>query len=172
MKNVVEKLKNVLFEILQKFSICQNENLALKKLVELVEQLPIDANRFDVEDQTKLRVFSLREDLEKKSNRSELVQLKFYFENQIKKLIEINKSNAKDLDRMKTCQTNEIRRQNNFRQSSKPFLTFELNEIRKYQRQALLRTSDGTIPLYRRQFWVKTNRRESKNLILNFCSDR
>ncbi|CAF0727356.1 unnamed protein product [Rotaria sp. Silwood1] len=38
--------------------------------------------------------------------------------------------------------------------NSRPYITFELDDIRKYQRQALLKSPYGAIPLYRRQAWV------------------
>ncbi len=100
--------------------------------------------------------------------------MKIYIDTQIKKLIEINKQNAKELERIKliktsTCQAHHIQsilsanppspstKPNRIysHQSSRPYLTFELDQIRRYQRQALLKSPYGTIPLYRRQAWVK-----------------
>jgi hypothetical protein len=97
--------------------------------------------------------------------------MKIYIDNQIKKLIEFNKQNAQELERIKllktsTCQARHIqsilssnpKKPNRIYsyQNSRPYITFELDQIRQYQRQALLKSPYGTIPLYRRQAWVKT----------------
>jgi len=100
--------------------------------------------------------------------------MKIYIDNQLKKLIELNKQNAIELERIKllktsTCQTRHIQsilstnpsshphkpNRTYSHQSSRPYITFELDQIRQYQRQALLKSPYGTIPLYRRQAWVK-----------------
>jgi hypothetical protein len=96
--------------------------------------------------------------------------MKIYIDKQLKNLIELNKQNAIELERIKllktsTCQTRHIQsilstnpQQSNRMysyQSSRPYITFELDHIRQYQRQALLKSPYGTIPLYRRQAWVE-----------------
>jgi hypothetical protein len=103
--------------------------------------------------------------------------MKIYIDNQIKNLIELNKQNAKELERIKllktsSCQARHIQsilstnpssshpkksnRMSSY-QSSRPYITYELDHIRQYQRQALLKSPYGTIPLYRRQAWAAAN---------------
>ena len=156
-------------------------------LLQAIDDIPLNANHFTREDQDRIHVVSLKEDLARKSNKNDLIQLKTYIDGQVKKLIELNKSNAKALEQLKTiktatCEARHIQsilskqpdvlsqqQQQQHRtlsyQSSRPYITFELDQIRKYQRQALLQSPHGTIPLYRRQAWVKkhsTRHREQR----------
>ncbi|CAF1055630.1 unnamed protein product, partial [Rotaria sordida] len=75
-----------------------------------------------------------------------------YFILFIKDIITIQIKSEKQQLKYQTTKENESSRIN-----SRPYITFELNDIRKYQRQALLKSPYGTIPLYRRQAWAAAN---------------
>ena len=152
----------------ERFNLCQTDLDAIENLLRAIEEINFDRKTFDLE---KLYYLSLKNDLEQKSNKTDLIQMKIYIDNQIKNLIELNKENSQELERIKliktsTCQARNIQtilssnpsssqtKQFHSRQSSRPYITFELDHIRKYQRQALIKSRYGTIPLYRRQAWV------------------
>ena len=169
--------KQLILAIPERFQTCQVEKDALDILLQAIDEIPFDAHHFTREDHDRINVLNLKQDLASKSNKTELIQLKTYIDGQVKKLIELNKSNAKALEQLKTikaatCEARHLQgilskqtdgfpsqQQQQHRtlshQSSRPYLTFELDDIRKYQRQALLHSPHGTIPLYRRQAWVE-----------------
>lgn len=193
LKQGFEQFKSLILEIPQKLQLCQVDIDALQSLIPAIDALPFDACRFNDEDEEKLHIFSLREDLAKKSNKTDLVQLKTYFDHQMRKILELNKSNAKDLERLKlmktaTCQARQIQtilstdestrsmkkmkhRMHSY-QSSRPYITFDLDDIRKYQRQALMQSPYGTIPLYRRQAWVEEIRSKKRLKEIEIFSDQ
>jgi hypothetical protein len=144
---------------------------SIEILLQAITKINFDSKNFNKQDQEEIHLLKLKQDLSQKSTKTDLIQLKTYFDNQIKKLIQLNKQNAKHLQQIKllktsTCQAHHIQKilstnpsihpQTPYsHQSSRPYITFELDSIRKYQRQALLKTPYGTIPLYRRQAWVE-----------------
>lgn len=191
LKSQLMNFKQLILTIPERFHTCQVEKDALDILLQAIDDIPFDAHQFAREDQDRIDVLNLQQDLASKSNKAELIQLKTYIDGQVKKLIELNKSNAKALEQLKTIktatcearhlqgilskQTDGFPSQQQHRtlshQSSRPYLTFELDHIRKYQRQALLQSPHGTIPLYRRQAWVEKDSTNSLSLsIIVFLS--
>ncbi len=163
-------LKELILTMKERFNLCKADIDAIEILLQAIEDINFDWKIFDKSDVEKIRFLSLKEDLSQKSTRTDLIQMKIYIDNQIKNLIELNKENARELERTKllktsTCQARHIQsilstkpKQFYSHQSSRPYITFELDHIRKYQRQALIKSPYGTIPLYRRQAWVKISR--------------
>lgn len=158
----------------QQFYLRQTDTETIEKLLKTVNEMNFDCNRFDKQDEENIRLLELTQNLSQKVNKIDLIKLKNFIDNQIKQLIELNKQNAKELQGIKllktaTCEIRHIQtilssdtayydkkssRMYSY-QSSRPYITFELDDIRKYQRQALLKSPYGTIPLYRRQAWVE-----------------
>ena len=174
LRDHAKNLRALVLTVSERFTVCRTETDALRVLIQLIDDLPFDARTFDEQDQAKMRLLTLREEISTKSTKADFKQLKIYLDQQIKRLIELNKANARtleDIKRMKrgSCEIQQIqsilssrsslgerqqRRMPSY-QSSRPFITFDLDHIRKYQRQAMMHSSHGTIPLYRRQAWVK-----------------
>jgi hypothetical protein len=173
----VMSFRALVLTVPERFTICRTEMDALQVLVQMIDDMPFDAQNFDQQDQEKIRLLTLHEEMSKKSTTNDFKQLKIYLDHQIKKLIELNKENARtleDVKRMKrgSCEiqqiqsilssTSSVREQQQQQQrrmpsyqSSRPYIAFDLDHIRKYQRQALMNSPHGIIPLYRRQAWVK-----------------
>lgn len=174
LRDHVTNFRALILTVSERFTVCRTEIDALQVLVGMIDDIPFDAQNFDAHDQDKIRLLTLREEISKKSTKNDFKQLKIYVDHQIKRLIELNKENARtleDIKRMKrgSCEirqiqsilssTSSVRAQQQQRrmppyQSSRPYITFDLDHIRKYQRQALMNSPHGTIPLYRRQAWV------------------
>lgn len=172
-KSHINNLKEVILKTEERFHLCKTDIEAVQKLLFAIDNINFDCKNFDKQDQDNIRLLKLKHELSQKSNKNDLIQLKISLDNQLKQIIELNKQNAKELERIKlmktaSCQTRHIQnilfnnlpslnikkhRMHSY-QSSRPYITFELDEIRKYQRQALLKSPYGTIPLYRRQAWV------------------
>lgn len=169
----LSRLKELILTSKERFHICQTDINALQTLLQAIDDINFDSKTFDKQDQNQIHLLTLKQDLSQKSNKTDLIQFKIYIDNQIKKLIELNKQNAKELERIQliktaTCEARHIqtilsinpssspKKQNRMYsyQSSQPYITLELDHIRQYQRQALLKSPYGTIPLYRRQAWV------------------
>lgn len=164
-------LKELILTAKQRYNLCKTDLNEIEILLQAIENINFDRKLFDKDDENKIHLLSLKQNLEEKSNKTDLIQMKIYLDNQIKKLIEINKQNAKELEQIKlfktsTCQTRtiqsvlstnspQISNRIYSHQTSRPYITYELDHIRQYQRQALVKSSYGTIPLYRRQAWVK-----------------
>ncbi|CAF4495852.1 unnamed protein product [Rotaria socialis] len=173
LKNDINSLKELILTAKQRFSICQADTNAIQTLVDGIDNINLNNINFDKQDQHNIRLFKLKQDLSQKSNKTDLIQLKASIDNQLKQIIELNKQNAMELERIKlmntaTCESRRIqtilssnlssqirkpKRMHSY-QSSRPYITLELDDIRKYQRQALLKSPYGTIPLYRRQAWI------------------
>ncbi|CAF3089850.1 unnamed protein product, partial [Rotaria sp. Silwood2] len=99
----------------------------------------------------------------------EFIQKKFktlsnYFILFIKDVITLQTKSEKQPLKDPIAKENESSRIN-----SRPYVTFELDDIRKYQRQALLKSPYGTIPLYRRQAWVEILQLNIKRKRSNIC---
>ncbi|CAF3491209.1 unnamed protein product [Rotaria socialis] len=176
LKNDINSLKELILTAKQRFSICQADTNAIQTLVDGIDNINLNNINFDKQDQHNIRLFKLKQDLSQKSNKTDLIQLKASIDNQLKQIIELNKQNAMELERIKlmntaTCESRRIqtilssnlssqirkpKRMHSY-QSSRPYITLELDDIRKYQRQALLKSPYGTIPLYRRQAWAAAN---------------
>jgi hypothetical protein len=174
LKTHIISLKELILTAKERFHLCQADTNSLQTLLQAIDDISFDSKTFDKQDQDKIRLLTLTQDLSQKSNKTDLIQFKIYIDNQIKKLIQLNKQNAKELERIKliksaTCEARYMqtilsinppssppKKQNQMYpyQSSRPYITLELDHIRKYQRQALLKSPYGTIPLYRRQAWV------------------
>ena len=163
----LKDFKDVIISTKERFNLCQTDIDGIENLLRVIEEIKFDGRGFDQHDQNQIHLLALKQDLAEKSTRNDLIQMKIYIDNQMKKLLELFKENARELDRIKllktsTCQARHIQsilsvpsKPIRSRQISRPYLTFELEQIRKYQRQALIQTPYGTIPLYRRQAWVK-----------------
>ena len=177
-QNLRDHAKNfraLILTVPERFTVCRTEKDALQVLIQMIDDMPFDAQNFDEQDQEKIRLLTIREEISKKSTKNDFKQLKIYLDRQIKMLIELNRKNARtleDVKRMKrgSCEIQQVqsilssklslreqqqqqRRMPSY-QSSRPYITFDLDHIRKYQRQALMNSPHGTIPLYRRQAWV------------------
>ena len=174
LKNHVTSLKELIVVARERFNVCQTDVLTVETLAQAINNINSNIENPDRQMQDDIRLATLKEELLQKSNKTDVMQLKISIDNQIQKLIELNKQNAEELERIKlikmaSCKTRYMqtilskdqcldnKKQNRMHsyQSSQPYIIFELDEIRKYQRQALLRSPYGTIPLYRRQAWVQ-----------------
>ncbi|CAF4398062.1 unnamed protein product, partial [Rotaria sp. Silwood2] len=188
LKKHISSLKEVISTAKEHFNICHPDTKAIQTLLQAIDDINFDFKNFDKQDQDNIRLFTLKQNLSQKPNKTDLIQLKISLDNQIKQLIELNKQNAKELERIRliktsTCETRHIQtilssnpsahykkqtRACSY-QSSRPYVTFELDDIRKYQRQALLKSPYGTIPLYRRQAWVEILQLNIKRKRSNIC---
>lgn len=163
----LKDFKDVIISTKERLNLCQTDINAIENLLRVIEEMKFDGKGFDQHDRVQIHLLALKQDLTEKSTRNDLIQMKISLDNQMKQILELSKDNARELDRIKlltktsTCQTRHI--QSNLsvpskpirsHQISRPYITFELEQIRKYQRQALIQTPYGTIPLYRRQAWV------------------
>lgn len=164
LRNHLFELKQRILSARERFNLCQNDVDALNELLHSIETFELNSQRnFTEQDKDKLQIISLKNLLNQKSNKTDFIQMKIYFDNQIKKILELNKQNARHLEnikliKMSNCHTRHIQnilsKTTKSSQTSRPYITFELDQIRKYQKQALIQSPYGTIPLYRRQAWV------------------
>jgi hypothetical protein len=169
------ELKQLILSMSEHFSSCSIDQDSMQILLHTIDSIRFYEQEFNRNNQKKIQQLAIQQDLSIKSHRDDIIQLKNYVDQQIGKLIELNKHNADQLQQLKFIQsaTDETRRlQTNISKrsrsygnvkhrsfsypSSRPYITFELDHIRKYQRQAFVHLSNGTIPLYRRQAWVDT----------------
>ncbi|CAF0862265.1 unnamed protein product [Adineta ricciae] len=171
MKSLKESVRTAQKRVYQ----CQTDVNILERILQAADNIDFDSKAFDQQDQVNINLLKLQDNLKEKSTKNDLIKFRMYIDQQVKRLIELNKQNAKELEqikRMKTasCQAHQMQtflstdlpsnvkphRMSSY-QSSQPYRTFELEEIRRYQRQALTRSPYGTIPLYRRQAWAAAN---------------
>ena len=153
LKKKIFDFHEILSNIDKDFSLCKIDLDRIEKLIETIKEIQLEKKIFDGEDEKNLRIIAIEENLKKKSDKTDLIQLKNYFDDQMRNFLE----NVKELQSLKSTEVPslESREKKLGNQSVRPFLTFELDLIRKYQRQALIRSSDGAFPIYRRQAWVK-----------------
>ncbi|CAF1025422.1 unnamed protein product [Adineta steineri] len=177
LKNNMMNLKELILRNTERFHTSQAGTDAIQTLLQAIDNINFDCKKFNKQDENQIRLLTLKQDLLEKVNKTDLIKIKSYIDNQIKELIELNKKNAKQLEEIKlsktsTCEArymqtilsnnsllSSYKKQNRAYsyQSSRPYITLELDHIRKYQQQALLKSPYGTIPLYRRQAWAAAN---------------
>ena len=135
----------------ERFNLCQTDLNAVENLLRMSDEIKFERKIFDRDEQKKISLLALQRDLAEKSTKTDLIQMKIYIDNQMKKLLELNKENARELERIKflktsTCQTRHIQsilstnssshsKSIRRRQTFRPYITFLLNQIRTYRRQ-------------------------------------
>lgn len=171
MKIQFDHFKDLINSTKERFNLCSTDIHAIENLLRMMDEIQINRKNFDQHELNQISFLRLKQDLAEKSTKTDLIQMKIYIDNQMKKLLEINKENARELQRIQllktsTCHTRQIQsilssaysKPIRSYQTSRPYITFELDHIRKCQ--ALIRTNFGFIPLYRRQAWVEIGFRD------------
>ncbi|UJR25587.1 hypothetical protein I4U23_006931 [Adineta vaga] len=175
LKDNVINLKESILIAKERFHLCQTDDNALQLILQAIDKINFESRNFDKQDEENIHLLKFQQDLLEKSNKTDLIQFKIYIDQQVKNLLELNKQNANELEKIKlmktgSCQAHQMQtilsnypfskkstnRMYSY-QSSQPYITYELDYIRQYQRQALLKSPYGTIPLYRRQAWAAAN---------------